>query len=484
MASKTLVILEPDEKFVKALKLYFRGSDYDVKAFVQPDEALQAAKDDSPTASLLSLDPDDSAAGDFVRNFANETRRPAIVMSPKKNDTDLFMGGVKTVGGAAYIKKPFIKKTILQLLDDVLAEWTEPEADDDDAIDIELDDGGDQAAEPAATGQKQDGVQFNDLIAEIDQEVDTFFAGDSDEKPAEAVSPPEIEQGDAFETVVLEDEPAAPKPEPVVTSAPVMDETPSGEWGMDDGRAKQLKARVKEMEKELLARTDEAKTAARDKERIEREFGAKDSEHTSKIRSLEKQVEDYEEDIKKRKQLVSQLSESIKSLNEEIEEKETKIRDEASGFESQLHGLQEQAHKLTENVDQRTHEVEDKVDEIGRHTRRIGDLEQENEELQQNLGRTTEERNAAETRIQDLEGRLKQTQDELDGTKSTLSSTQGDLENTRNELASTQSDLENTKNELATTQSDLGNTKATLEDAQRRLQEAKQAFEQGLSAIG
>ena len=130
MPDKTLVVLEADEKFVKALHLYFRGSDYELKPYSEPSKALEAAQGDLPTAALLSLQPDDPAAADYVREFTSSVRAPVIVMSPKKNESELIMGGVKSVGAAAYLKKPFIKKAILELLGDTLSSWTPPAAEE------------------------------------------------------------------------------------------------------------------------------------------------------------------------------------------------------------------------------------------------------------------------------------------------------------------------------------------------------------------
>src|SRR5689334_1848085 len=124
MADKTVLIYEKDANFNKALKLYFRGSAFDPQSVDSPGGLTGAARQNRPAAVLVAIESDDGDSRGLLRTLSSDdaTRGvPVIVMSTKKTDRDLFGEGIQALGAQAYIKKPFIKKAIVQLLDEVLA---------------------------------------------------------------------------------------------------------------------------------------------------------------------------------------------------------------------------------------------------------------------------------------------------------------------------------------------------------------------------
>ena len=124
MADKSVLIFERDDKFVKALKLYFRGSIWDPISVDSESGLLSSAQQKRPDAMLVAIEANDGESRGLLKSLQDDGATsgvPVIVMSSKKDDRELFGESVASVGASAYIKKPFIKKAILQLLDEVLA---------------------------------------------------------------------------------------------------------------------------------------------------------------------------------------------------------------------------------------------------------------------------------------------------------------------------------------------------------------------------
>src|SRR5436190_1702963 len=159
MADKNVLIYEKDDKFIKALKLYFRGSGWDPVS-VDDEAAIAAtARQKRPDAMLIAIEANDAESRGLLKSFHDEASTsgvPIVIMSSKKDDRELFGEPVTSVGASAYIKKPFIKKAILSLLDEVLsgAPPSPPSA---------------QAAKPRS------GVDLGSVFNEMDQQIDNFF---------------------------------------------------------------------------------------------------------------------------------------------------------------------------------------------------------------------------------------------------------------------------------------------------------------------
>src|SRR5690349_15653950 len=104
MADKNVLIYEKDDKFVKALKLYFRGSSYDANSVSADAHIFSTARAKRPDAILAAFEADDAETRRVLQAVASDdsTRGvPVIVMSSKKDDRELFADGIASTGAAA-----------------------------------------------------------------------------------------------------------------------------------------------------------------------------------------------------------------------------------------------------------------------------------------------------------------------------------------------------------------------------------------------
>jgi len=384
MGDKHVIVYEQDDKFTKALKLYFRGSAFDPTTVQDKDALLAAAANRAPDVFLVAIENDDAAARGLIETISTSdptTGRPIVVMSTKKEETALFAEGVGSVGASAYIKKPFIKKAILRLLDDVMS--------------------GAPVPAPKPSGSKD--VSMGDVLGDVEAAVDDFF--DKEQAPGGEFTL-SFEDGDTTAAedddiaISLEDDdPGTPltvgdqneeTPTKSETTAPM--EMPSGSGEGKPGELNRLRRRIRALEDELSKKSIEFKAAAREKEKLEKGLGKKESELVERIRTIEKQNEDLEEDIKKRKQLVGQMTASVTQLNEDLEERDQRHEKELNEIHEQTAGVQKQLEDLQEQAAHQSHEIEDKNEEIARGKRQIGDLEGERDELLTGLEQMTKNR--------------------------------------------------------------------------------------------
>ena len=101
MANKNVLIHEKDDKFLKALKLYFRGSDWDPETADSTAALSAAARRRKPNVVLVAIENDNGEARDLLRHVTGDeaTRGvPIVVMSTRKSDRDLFAEGINAVG--------------------------------------------------------------------------------------------------------------------------------------------------------------------------------------------------------------------------------------------------------------------------------------------------------------------------------------------------------------------------------------------------
>lgn len=426
MAEKNLYIYDRDDKFVKALQLYFRGSDFTSTVIDSVDALLQRARERRPNVVLLAVETNDDGKDNLrkISTHAATSGVPIVVMSTVKDEESLFPDGVRSGGGTAYIKKPFIKKAILGLLEEVMAGTT---------------------ASTPAPGKKA-GVNLGEVFTDLDQAVDDFFDPNAapaakaetgeftlsfdEEAPAAAADAPiEIALDDdaGGGTVMMDQAPFPPEPSAggaaAVETASEFEASSPGDdapTASASGEVKRLRARVRELETELKKKSDEYKAAARDKQKIEAEVGKREAELNDRIRLLEKQFEETDEELKKKKQLVAQMTASVSQLDGDLEEKARKHQSEIGEWQSQLAKLQDEHNALRDRSGQQANEIEDKTEEIARQGRRLEDLEAERNELQTNLETMTQNRDQLDQALATERARIAAAKDRFTSGVATL----------------------------------------------------------------
>src|SRR5947207_32778 len=123
MADRKVLIIESDPKFNKVLPLFFRDSGFGVVVAQGGDDGVRLARSDSPAVILLNLEMENQKAYDVARTLKSDdaTRKiPIIMMAEKKSEEDVQGDASLRGQWAGFIRKPFVKKSILQKVEDVL----------------------------------------------------------------------------------------------------------------------------------------------------------------------------------------------------------------------------------------------------------------------------------------------------------------------------------------------------------------------------
>jgi CheY-like chemotaxis protein/predicted nucleic acid-binding Zn-ribbon protein len=419
MAGETILILETDANFSKALRLYFRGTDFDLEFVTDGGEALEAGASKPPGLILMTLDAEGFDAFDVFAQFKEEPSTadiPILVMSAKMSEPEIQEDGRVGTRYAAYLKKPFVKKALLGLIEQKMAAGPRP------------------AAKAAAAGAPKKGkaggdVDISNILTEIDEEIDDFF--DRTDKTGASGEAPGAKSGIEVE---VEEEEAQQEPEtPRVDTVKIMEEP--GKYA----------GKIRQMEEEI-------RSLNRAKIMLEKEIQRKEETYQDRTRALEKKIEDYEDDSKKRKSLLTQMTDSIRSLNDELEEKEKKFKTDRDTLETDKHKVEQQLANLSEKLDEKTMELEDRKDQITR-------LEAQLEETRVALSSTENARS-------ETEGRLQKSQEEA--------------RNLQESLKAEQASLKEEKDKSDTLSRDLESLRARFESFLAAIQDAKSAVESAI----
>ncbi|MFC2171243.1 hypothetical protein ACFLU6_01270 [Acidobacteriota bacterium] len=415
MAPKKLIVVEADEKFGKALQLYFRGSPYMPYVTGDAGEALDMAQRQKPELIVVCLENEKHDMIDMVgkiRENDSTSTIPLILISAKMSKDEIEADSRLQGKFNIYLKKPFVKKAMLKAVEDAFSDSPAPKADES----------ADGAKMPSS-----DGVDLNQIFSEIDDEIDEFFekseTGDQGNAPAPTEAREVSTASGEFHRV-----------------------TDSGEYKDLEGRYKSkvnevndLRDKIRAVEREMRAKSDEIRAVSTK--------GA--SVHLEKIKVLEKKINDYEEEHQKQTGKFNQLNEMIRSLNEELEQNNRKYKDEmdqSTAANLELRSQQEELNETIESKDRdiqaRDAEIEDLKKEIEEQRSAISDGEAQ-------ISRLKEDIQQGQNRQQELEAQLISESDRATGLQSDISTMKTQIDGLNNKISEARQSFEAGLNSLS-----------------------------------
>jgi len=118
MANKKILVVDDEKKIVDIVKGYLTKDGYRVIAAYDGQEALNAARSQSPDLIILDLMLPEVSGWDVCRILRAETRVPIIMLTARDEDTDKIVG--LELGADDYVVKPFNPKELMARMRAVL----------------------------------------------------------------------------------------------------------------------------------------------------------------------------------------------------------------------------------------------------------------------------------------------------------------------------------------------------------------------------
>jgi two-component system response regulator ChvI len=114
----TIALVDDDQNILTSLSIALESEGFSVRAYQEPEKALQALLDDPPSVAVLDIKMPGMDGMELLNRLRRESDLPVIFLTSKDEEIDEMMG--LKMGADDFIRKPFSQRLLIERIRAVL----------------------------------------------------------------------------------------------------------------------------------------------------------------------------------------------------------------------------------------------------------------------------------------------------------------------------------------------------------------------------